>query len=778
MWLFISLAMGEELLSQTQAGTEIKELVVNTTGDRIAMLESNTGQIYFMSEADWDIEIVDVCSGTAGGLAFDSTGLLYVGCDGEGILSVDPMNDYAISAEAIRVDTEGFLSSAMYNDNLYVVAENPSGGNPRVHMIDLTAGEESATNYPTTLSYSSMSDMEQVGNYIVISHGGSSISKLDPNSGSITRKQDGPTMGTLGDVLMEENASNALLSAGTAGLMRFLFASNDTQLAATGADLDDVSALIANDPLLWVADSGSDSLKALSYTSGSATPGTTIEDEVDLGWDKTVQEMAILGDNLIVGAEDGAVSIIGSGPWVESSSASPAAISTNEQFSFSFTSSIAGDFEVRLNASSDSSGTVISSGSVDAGTDLSLTLQSSDAYKEGSNGLRIVVDSDEGTGHDTVYVTVDTPPSTPSFSKSDLGFGDQTIIISFDGISDEDLSHYIVYLSKEEFTVEDYPTGGPSFKKISESERTVTTEPSENVSLTLTGLENDVLYYVAVRAYDQGGMESEMSSVLSVTPKETLSAAELSGDSGGFCGISTNAGIFGLGVSMLLIGLRRKEWLAGLALLVFPQVGSATSQMADTKTDEKPPKVRQFTDVRYGPIEFQSQTINAVFTASNHQVLYIDSGYSFRDILGVSFGLGLVRERGYLLASDLSASTEGDMLNVIPLNLSVLIRGDLFKEQILVPYASAGGDYWLWQEKWGETGAKESIGGGKSGYHYAVGGQLLLDPFDRASASLMEVKRGVRDTYISVEYRKQEFLTSEGLNFDSDSVSFGFRFNY
>jgi hypothetical protein len=63
------------------------------------------------------------------------------------------------------------------------------------------------------------------------------------------------------------------------------------------------------------------------------------------------------------------------------------------------------------------------------------------------------------------------------------------------------------------------------------------------------------------------------------------------------------------------------------------------------------------------------------------------------------------------------------------------------------------------------------------GYHYSFGGQVLLDRFDESSASLLEVTRGVQDTYLSVEYRVQEFDT-EGLSFDSDSITVGIRFQY
>jgi hypothetical protein len=453
----------------------------------------------------------------------------------------------------------------------------------------------------------------------------------------------------------------------------------------------------------------------------------------------------------------------------------------NEEYSISFSSSQSGSFEVRLNADSDDGGTLISSGFIDADVSQSLTLLSSAAYKEGENSLRIVVESDDGTGHDTVYIMVDTPPTTPDLRETGVGFGDGRITVSFDGIEDSDLSHYIVYLSAVEFTSDEYSEGGPSLDIHSEEDRTISAEASESISLTLAGLENDQLYYVAVRAYDEGGMESEMSQIHSVTPKETFSLAEITGETGGFCGISTEAGILTLGVAMILVGLRRKEILAGLVLLIFPQMGEATTQMvtATLSDEDKPKNIRQFSDLRYGKITFSSGALNTVFTDSNHQILYWDTGYSFRDVVGASIGLGLVHEKGYLVDSTGSSSSDEDLLNVLPLNASLLVRGDFFNEQILVPYASVGYDYWLWQEKSGDAdlGTDKSVSGGKHGWHYAVGGQFLLDPFDKVSASLMEVKRGIRDTYLSFEYRTQEF-SGEGLSFDSDSYTLGFCFTY
>ncbi len=208
----------------------------------------------------------------------------------------------------------------------------------------------------------------------------------------------------------------------------------------------------------------------------------------------------------------------------------------------------------------------------------------------------------------------------------------------------------------------------------------------------------------------------------------------------------------------------------------------AASQMDSVQTlnsvePEKKPIVTSFADVRYGPITLQSEVLNAVFTASNHQVLYAETGGALYNILGLSVGAGLMREKGFLLGVDGSTSTQEDMLSVIPLQASGFLRLDFFEDQVLVPYGNAGVDYWIWQEKWTNGDLEEQMSGGKMGYHYGFGGQILLDRFDEASASLMEVRRGVEDTYLSVEYRVQEF-DGEGLSFNSSSLTFGIRFQY
>ena len=217
-----------------------------------------------------------------------------------------------------------------------------------------------------------------------------------------------------------------------------------------------------------------------------------------------------------------------------------------------------------------------------------------------------------------------------------------------------------------------------------------------------------------------------------------------------------------------------------LAYVFATSIAQAASQMEAVETlgtvEEPKKKVwSTFNDVRYGPITMQSEVINAVFTGSNHQVLYAETGGALFNILGISVGAGLIRENGFLLGADGTASTQEDRLSVIPFQASGIFRLDVLNDQILVPFASGGVDYWVWQEKWTNGTVEEQVSGGKMGYHYSFGGQVLLDRFDEASASLLDVTRGVEDTYLTIEYRVQEF-EGEGLSFNSET--FGIRFQY
>ena len=556
--VFVGSAIGESLLFVEERSTAFEDVVASEDGQWVAFGTGSSGQIHLLAIDSWTLETLDVCVGSLGGLAFDEVGYLYVGCDTTGILQIDPSSG-SVEAE-IPVDATGFYFASLYGGNLFVLGENPNGGNPRVHQVDLLQlVEQDDGAFPSTLGYGAPKDMERVGNYLVVAHGSTSISKIDPVSGGATRDQQGPTTGACEDVLPEENATNALISGGSAGVYRFLYSSNQLQFASIGADVDLVTALIQHDENLWVADSTSDSLKSFSYSAGGATMGTDVLAEVPLDFNKSIQEMVSVQGYIVAGTEDGAVAVVGNGPWVEVQTPEPSVLEDETDFTVTFDSTQDGTFEMLLHATTNEDGSVLASGTVVANESIEQELSATNEFLEGENTIRIVVTSEDGVGHDSFDISIDTPPATPTLTQREVGYGDERILLSGTAISDSDVSYYQVYLSNNAYQSSDYAEGGPAWEANDVSELQIEVTAGEAYEWFIEGLSNDQEYFISIRAFDGGGKFSSLSSVQSVTPKNTFSASQLVGEEGGFCGLKTPLDWGVLLCSSLILTFRRRE---------------------------------------------------------------------------------------------------------------------------------------------------------------------------------------------------------------------------
>ena len=771
-WMvLIHMATANRLAYTESVGTAILDVVQSQNGRKVALLESGSSAVLELSTLDWAYESWAPCTGVGGIVYVENK--LYAGCaDGQikvfGNQSSEAGNDLSIDGGAV-------LSLNHKDGVLYVLAENPNGGNPRVHALELANGTERSGGYPSTLGYSAFEDADIVGNFLIVTQSGNAVSKVDLASGGATRNNNqGPTAVKLGDVLPESNASNALIAAGTGGLIRFLLATNDTQYALGNSFFNDASAVVSNGNSLWVHDAGANRFRRFDYSGGATVGGTELEqiatDEIG-----AVMEMTWVGDYIVAGTLDGELVIITDAPWVDAGSASPSMNGQGDEFTFSFSADTAGEYTIRLGATDNGGGQVVASGSIEAQADETVNLTVDGRYSEGDNLLRIVVDDGQNSGHDTVTVGVDNPPGTVTLNERSIGFGSEQLTLDFAGISDSDVSSYVIFISEESFTAADYPTGGPEFSAIPKSERTISAIPNEDYRVTLSPLQNGVRYYIGVRAYDEGGLESVMSNIVSAIPKETLSASELTGEEGGYCGSNLPMGWGLLSLASLAIVRRRRMW--GGAALLLCGITPMNAEASALFTSEKEPVLRQSFDIRYGPIAFESQAINEVFTVNDHQILFADLGWSVYNILEVTAGAGFLQEMGWLLSEDGQRSTEHDMLTVYPLSFSGTFRLDVLKEQFVVPFGSYGFDYWMFKENWATGSGEEQVTGAKQGSHSAYGIHLLLDKLDPGSASKLEVRTGIRDSYLSIERRTIGFET-DGLNFSSETTTVGLRFHY
>jgi hypothetical protein len=168
-----------------------------------------------------------------------------------------------------------------------------------------------------------------------------------------------------------------------------------------------------------------------------------------------------------------------------------------------------------------------------------------------------------------------------------------------------------------------------------------------------------------------------------------------------------------------------------------------------------------------------------VYGTTDQELLRLEYGLT-SDYIEGTIGLGFFQELGSQYTSDGTASDEHVMMTIWPINMDVVGKLDLIKEQPLVPFARVGLDAWMWNENWGSrlpdaTIPYDHIAGGKFGWHYGFGGMLLLDTFDRQTADRVEANTGINDTYLVGEFRKTTMFKSDGLSFDSTEISFGLR---
>ena len=184
-------------------------------------------------------------------------------------------------------------------------------------------------------------------------------------------------------------------------------------------------------------------------------------------------------------------------------------------------------------------------------------------------------------------------------------------------------------------------------------------------------------------------------------------------------------------------------------------------------------------EVKVGPAALSDSNIQTVYGEKGNQLFFFESGVQLFRTLEVDAGLGLMRETDAAVGED-SGESSGyyTRLTLLPVSLSGTLRLDVFDGQPIVPFAKGGMDYWLWMEQQ-NTGdgfvQGSSTSGGKVGFHYGFGVNVLLDVFSKHRASRAEARWGIQDSYIVVEYRVQEMLSEDGLGFGGTALTAGLK---
>lgn len=739
----------------TKVGTEITlgsdlRKIVRTSDEAWIAVLSGAGTLELVDPGTFTSETLSVCSDASALVAVeqsDGTNALWVGCPDGTLVRWDVDSSGNVSEVESGLD---FVSGAVMaldsdGDYLYAVVDGTDGY--EVDALDLASSAEAGSPWPVSLSYDDVVDTVMLGTVFTVIHSQDNLSRVDTSTGNISNPQENLSGRDWQDAVAYLTSS-AYLADKSGAVVRFDISTNGYTIVLDNIadEIDAVGLDAASTPTFLLASSPTDTL----VYGFSGAPGSLSSTFEGAGG---ITEFATT-DGYAWGMTDSTLTVFTDRPWVEASEPSTTTATSGDVVTFTFTSDTSTSYRIRLNGGLDESGDELASGDVAAGETVSVSVTVDSSFAEGVNHLWVFAGTGTSVGHDAVTVTVDSPPPVFPLAESDVGWGNETVFVEAEGLTIADLDHYTVYLSSTPFTADAWPTGGPSFGDSPSDDpgsvgapRTVTADPGDALSVTFYPLENGTTYYVAVRATDTNQNEGPMSTVQAITPQETYSASELRGDPGGYCGTrpggATGIGAVALGALALLRRRRAAVALAAAGLLVS---GSAAAK------DPDPPHFNG--QIRGGYATLADPYVQDVFGKWN---IYLRADYGLTTrYFEFGVGTGLLQKKGYLIGADGSTSNEDDKLTIVPINVDARLRLDFFHEQILVPFGGAGGDYWMWKEKWwvADTSDDDRRSGGKLGWHWDAGAWLRLDPLDPKAASSIEATAGIDDSFLTFELRK------------------------
>ncbi|MBM4392362.1 MAG: hypothetical protein FJ090_14675 [Deltaproteobacteria bacterium] len=784
----------------------VERVVSSPEGGWIAWTTAD-GQVVALDTTTWSEWAVDLEGGgsAAGAIALG-------GAPGSTYLAVATADD-AVEIYALSIDggvvhqrtvnaADGVLDLAIDSEKLFIVAD--SSGYPSVIGYGVSTGtldsESASLNYGGFVSVGarvsstasgdsgdSASDPVTTASYLYVLHPDGYLSQV--NAASYV---DTSSTYAGGDDLVDmwvDSADAIWMADGAADNGSFAYVIGDAselEIYWASADIGAVSQVTGSNTGGYLAGAASDGVHLFSVIDGVQL-GEEVA-RVDLAG---VTDMTGAEGHLFAGGDDG-VRVLSDRPWVEILSLSADSGAPGEELAAEFTSDTEGAWTASLMDANGGGGDEVAGGEMNAGetVEFSFTLPEE---REGESDnvvyrLEVSVDppSEAPSGRDATFVVRDAAPDRVVLGSDNVIPGDQRITVTFPGVDEGEATSYIVYLTTVEFAARDYPVGGPAYEGPDAwlATRTMPLEDTADeytnaVVCSLDPLTNDTTYYVAVRAIDASTgtpQEGPMSKVVPVTPSETYAVSEVRGLAG-WCGLPLlNAGWLGV-VAAVLAVWRRRPAAAALALLVLPAA-------AEAKPHEDDLTSRRFDlELRYGPFLTQEDALLAdAFGGENNRLLRGDIGWA-SNYAELDIGFGLWADEGTLVSIDGLSSADADALTVIPLSFDATLRGDFWKEQPVVPFARAGVDLWLWNERWEakyDEGGGDSVTAGTFGYHWAAGLYLLLDPLDQGSASHLETIASVNDTYLVAEYRRSYALgdKDEIIDFTSSDLTFGLKFDY
>lgn len=743
-------------------GSQVSQIAVSDDQEWIVTVDGGSGVLLVADPSSFDVYEVWTCSGAAGVAVVPTSGGygFWTGCaDGTvAVWEVDSSGDLTFDSVAVSdgpivsVDTDGDSVFALADESgLVVYAVDPS-----THAL-ATSG-----SWGGAFGTDSFVDSVAIDNRLVVVHSGARLSWVDTSTGSIASETE--SLAADWNDGYRYNGAAVLLADEDGDLVRW-DASTGYSILQSGVG-DAVRGVVVDEDGGFALVSTDVEAVIYEWSGGLGSPVATLADGGDL-YDMVVTDGYVWA---ITGGEE--LAVLTDRPWVEAGDPTPDSGTAGTTITVPFHADTAGEWRVRVGGTTAEDGTLLASGTAEAGEDVTASFDIDATFAEGINRVWVFVEAGGLVGHDAVFVTVDNPPSTVHLVEGQVGIGDGSVSVYIDGITDEDLAGYTVYLSATAFTADDFPTGGPAFDGPAEDDdvdavnapRSVSAAPGEDVEVGFGHLVNGTTYYVAVRATDDNANEGPMSAVIAATPEETFSASELRGDPGGYCATTTPAAGLGLALAGLVTTLTRRR-RGGRSLAAVAVVGLsalAVSTPAHAAEGGKGPHFHA--RITAGPVTLADPYVTEVFGEWN-VLARGEYGYTNR-FFEFGLGAGYFHKSGYLLTSSGETSNEDDRLTIIPLSATATLRLDFFNEQIVVPVGRIGGDYWMWKEKWWTADGSDAVDkrtGGKLGWHWGAGAWILLDPLDRRAASELEAKTGIQDSFLTLEYRQTSMQHSDVL---------------
>ena len=779
--LLMSVAAAEppdrQVATLGDASSAAEHLSLSDDGTVLAYSAGSVG--WFLDTQRWALASTADCAvrGAGAGPATAAGVEVWVGCDDGTIRgfelvggALSPLTDEAGAARVVTVGSVDIMG----------LWHEPASGvwyllEGETSLLDLHSFDpvgdtvDGQAGYPLQLPFDGYVDATVSNGTLYVAHGGDDVSRMLLGASAATANVT-PFAISIDDIAA--SPSGGVYAVDGAGVLAehssvgqyVVLASGLGAPSAVGADADDG----------WLVVAGEGGAEAWEL-SGSALVGTEPITAFDL--DDSVVDLVAAGGYAFGGTASVGVAILTANPWVSGLVASPTKVTEGTVVTVSFESDTAGAFGVFLGGGPTGSGDLLAAGeAVEGPQSVDVTVGS--GWAEGDADLWVLVtDPSLNIGYAATTVTVDNPPEALNLDPDALGFGDEALILRFDGATDEDLSSYAVYVTTEAFTAKDWSEGGgPSYAGPDDivAPIEVPAVPEEQVEVYIGPLTNYVTYYVSVRAVDTSGLEGPMSPVLTESPRPTYGAADLAGEPGGInCDTSGARGGVLLGVAALFVAGRRRRAVGAVLAAAVVAPGVAAAEPRDLTP------ARGSFEVAVGTFDYSDANIEKVYGDGVARSVHVEAGPQLLRFLEIDLGVGFTQATGTTVDENGLQSAEFTNLTVVPLSLGATGRLHIIDDQLLVPYAGIGVDAFFWRESWDAGfGVKERVVGTKRGSHLTAGIDLMLDPFAPGRASLLEAQTGINDSYVVFEWRKQVNGVDSGLSLSGQTLLIGLKLDY